>query len=350
VAGNPVEAFQRFAERLRRGICEYQQNIDKPFELARKSKESCTSSPMDHHRKGPADLLRSGLGIYLAEINATPLLTADEERALAHRILQGDPAARDQMVRANLRLVVSLARGYLGRGLSFEDLIAEGNLGLVRAVDGFDPSMNTRLSTYASYWIKQSMRRAVFNAGRTVRIPAYLNELLYKWRQADRFLEDKLGRRPTREETADHLGISGRKLAVIDKAIRIYNAKHQSAGPDWEFGKDQCLADNAQQPLPKMAHAEELTRAVGLLDRLNEREANVLRMRFGFNGQEPMTLEAIGNCLGLTRERTRQIENKALGKLGTYMGIKSDGNWKTATILSATRWAWSTSAHKNAAQ
>jgi RNA polymerase primary sigma factor len=286
---------------------------------------------IDHWRKNPADPLQSGIGTYLAEINETPLLNANEEKALGYRILQGDRKARDLMVRANLRLVVNLARAYVGRGLSLEDLIAEGNLGLVRAVEGFDPSMNTRFATYASYWIKQSMKRATFNAGRSIRIPAYLNELLYKWRHAKQLLEARLKRRPTSKEIADHLGISGKRLSIIENAVRIYNARPQSPGNEWDSDHDCFFVDKCQQtPDAKLAHAEDLKRAVALLDRLNEREATVLRMRFGFNGREPMTLKAIGDCLGLTRERTRQIENKALGKLSTYMGIRSDGSWKTA--------------------
>src|SRR5271163_5174494 len=139
---------------------------------------------------------------YLREINETPLLNADEEKRLAYRIEDGDSEARDRMVRANLRLVVNIARSYTGKGLGLQDLIEEGNLGLLRAVEGFDPGMNTRFSTYASYWIKQSIKRAVINTGKTIRIPAYMNELLVKWRRATLKLQDELGRTPTQEEIA----------------------------------------------------------------------------------------------------------------------------------------------------
>src|SRR5207244_9140205 len=151
---------------------------------------------MPRLRRTRSEAVQSPLETYLREINETPLLNADEEKQLAYRIEDGDSEARDRMVRANLRLVVNIARGYTGKGLGLQDLIAEGNLGLMRAVEGFDPGMNTRFSTYASYWIKQSIKRAVINTGKTIRIPAYMNELLIKWRRATAKLTDELGRAP----------------------------------------------------------------------------------------------------------------------------------------------------------
>src|SRR5258708_7796466 len=155
---------------------------------------------MPRPRRLRTDLVQSPLETYLREINETALLTADEEKELAYRIATGDTEARDQMVRANLRLVVNIARGYTGKGLALQDLIEEGNLGLRRAVEGFDPSMNTRFSTYASYWIKQSIKRALVNTAKTIRIPAYMVELLAKWRRATNQLQDEYGRPPTHEE------------------------------------------------------------------------------------------------------------------------------------------------------
>jgi RNA polymerase primary sigma factor len=159
------------------------------------------------------------LETYLGEINETPLLSADEEKQLALRIEEGDSEARDHMVRANLRLVVNIARSYTGKGLGLQDLIAEGNLGLMRAVEGFDPSMNTRFSTYASYWIKQSIKRAVINTGKTIRIPAYMNELLVKWRRATARLQDELGRAPTNEEIAASLNLPRKKRPCCGSAL-----------------------------------------------------------------------------------------------------------------------------------
>src|SRR5213593_1185013 len=149
-----------------------------------------------------SEAVQSPLETYLREINETPLLSADQEKQLAYRIEEGDSEARDQMVRANLRLVVNIARGYTGNGLGLQDLIEEGNLGLLRAVEGFDPAVGTRFSTYASYWIKQSIKRALVNTAKPIRIPAYMMELLCKWRRAAADLQDALGRAPTVEEIA----------------------------------------------------------------------------------------------------------------------------------------------------
>src|SRR5580700_5295741 len=166
-------------------------------------------------RRRTTTAVQSPLETYLREINETALLTANEEKELSYSIEQGNKEARDRMVRANLRLVVNIARAYTGKGLPLQDLIAEGNLGLMRAVEGFDPTMNTRFSTYASYWIKQSIKRAVINTGKTIRIPAYMNELLVKWRRATLKLQDELGRTPTQEEIASSLNLPRKKLAII---------------------------------------------------------------------------------------------------------------------------------------
>jgi RNA polymerase primary sigma factor len=264
--------------------------------------------------------VQSPLETYLGEINETALLSADEEKELALRIEAGDHQARDHMVRANLRLVVNIARSYTGRGLGLQDLIAEGNLGLLRAVEGFDPSMNTRFSTYASYWIKQSIKRAVINTGKTIRIPAYMNELLVKWRRATAKLQDELGRTPTQEEIAASLNLPRKKLTIIRKAIRIYNACPQNDQSDGGRSIDETIMDdNAAQPDTSLLKDDDLHQVMDLLDKMDKREAAVLRLRFGLDGQEPKTLKEIGDCLGLTRERVRQIEGEALAKLGQAM-------------------------------
>src|SRR3989475_2066507 len=175
-----------------------------------------------------SDAVQSPLETYLREINETALLNADEEKSLAYRIADGDNMARERMVRANLRLVVNIARSYTGKGLALQDLIEEGNLGLLRAVQGFDPTMNTRFSTYASYWIKQSIKRALVNTAKTIRIPAYMVELLAKWRRATTRLQDELGRPPTQEEVARSLELPRKKLNIIKKAIRVYNSAPQT--------------------------------------------------------------------------------------------------------------------------
>ncbi len=258
------------------------------------------------------------LQIYLHDINDTPLLSAQEERALAERVAVGDPIAREHMVRANLRLVVNIARGYLGKGLNLEDLIEEGNLGLMRAVEGFDGMMGTRFRTYAIYWIKQSIRRAVMNTGKPIRLPAYMVSLLSKWRRATGVLTDRLGRAPTHDEVGKALRLSKKKMGIVAKAIRVNNLTPHSEILD-EDGPalDRVLTDDRSNkgPESKMIEADDLDRIFLHLDALESREAAVIRMRFGLDSYEPMTLREVGENLGLTRERARQLESQALQKL-----------------------------------
>lgn len=277
---------------------------------------------MTRPRRQRSESVQSPLETYLREINETALLNADEEKELAHRIEEGDNEARDQMVRANLRLVVNIARGYTGKGLSLQDLIEEGNLGLLRAVEGFDPTMNTRFSTYASYWIKQSIKRALVNTAKTIRIPAYMVELLAKWRRATSKLQDEMGRQPTHEEIARSLGLPKKKLSIIKKAIRIYNSAPQPEQVETGWSLDEMLMDsNSKSPDNEMVEADDLHHVLDLLDKMDQREATVLRMRFGLDQLEPKTLKEIGECLGLTRERVRQIESEALLKLSESMQL-----------------------------
>ena len=259
---------------------------------------------------------QSPLETYLREINETALLSAEEEQELARQIDAGDVRARDRMVRANLRLVVNIARGYVGKGLSLQDLIEEGNLGLLRAVEGFDPGMGTRFSTYASYWIKQSIKRALINSAKTIRIPAYMVELLSKWRRASARLTEELGRGPTPEEVARFLGLPKKKLPIIKKAIQVYNNTPQSDQVEsgWSLG-EMVMDERLKAPDEELLDHDVLKTVLELLDTLESREATVLRMRFGLGETQPHTLKEIGSELGLTRERVRQIETEALSKL-----------------------------------
>jgi RNA polymerase primary sigma factor len=274
------------------------------------------SNNMTRPRRLRSDLVQSPLETYLREINETALLTGAQEKELAYAIAEGSTEARDRMVRANLRLVVNIARGYTGKGLALQDLIEEGNLGLLRAVEGFDPSMNTRFSTYASYWIKQSIKRALVNTAKTIRIPAYMVELLAKWRRATNQLQDEYGRPPTNEEVAKFMGLPKKKLNIIKKAIRVYNSTPQTDSPDGSWTIDEMLEDGrSKAPDAEMLENDVLKQVMGLLDKMDKREATVLRMRFGLDAEEPKTLKEIGESLGLTRERVRQIESEALAKL-----------------------------------
>ena len=267
-----------------------------------------------HKKSGPS--VQTPLETYLREINETALLSARDERELAAGIADGDVRARDRMVRANLRLVVNIARGYTGKGLGLQDLIEEGNLGLLRAVEGFDPDMGTRFSTYASYWIKQSIKRALINSAKTIRIPAYMVELLSKWRRANSRLSEELGRTPTPEEIARVLGLPKKKLPIIKKAIKIYNATPQTdqAEAGWSLG-EMIEDERMKTPEDELVEHDVLKHVQSMLETMDQREATVLRMRFGLNNLEPRTLKEIGEELGLTRERVRQIETEALGKL-----------------------------------
>jgi RNA polymerase primary sigma factor len=267
-------------------------------------------------RPAPAATVQNPLETYLREINETALLTAREEKELARRIAVGEKEARDRMVRANLRLVVNIARAYAGKGLPLQDLIEEGNLGLLRAVEGFDPDMDTRFSTYASYWIKQSIKRALINSAKTIRIPAYMVELLSKWRKATAKLDDELGRPPTQEEVAKELGLPKKKLSILKKAIQLYNTTPQSDDDDGGWSMNEMVADERiKGPEDELLNSDNLKHVYRMLDEMDPREATILRMRFGLDDAEPKTLKEIGELLGLTRERVRQIEADALRRL-----------------------------------
>lgn len=264
----------------------------------------------------------STLQVYLEEINSTPLLSADEEKELARRIIQqSDQEARDRMIRSNLRLVVNIAKKYSRRGMPLADLIEEGNLGLLRAVEGFDPDHGARFSTYASWWIKQAIKRALINAVQPIHIPAYMVEMIARWKQTYMQLIDELGRAPNMEEMSKSLDITPKKLKIIRRAVKAFSSPSQMASSEGAMALNEMLEDEkTPRPDEALFNADELETIKRLLDNIDEREAAVLRMRYGLDSEDgPMTLKDIGKSIGLTRERIRQIEKEALGKLNQIM-------------------------------
>lgn len=261
----------------------------------------------------------SPLATYLDEINRTPLLSAAQEKALAERIQAGDATARDHLIRANLRLVVNIARSFVGRGASIDDLIEEGNLGLIRAVERYDPEMNTRFSTYAGYWIRQSMMRFLCTA-RALPVPAYAVQMLRRWWTATAQCMEELHRVPTEEEINARLQFSPRKMNILRRALRALTLSRPACDDDAEVQSLEELAVGpAQGHADRVAEADDIVRALHLLHKLDEREATVLRMRFGLEGAAPMTLAQVGEQLGITRERARQIELQALLRLREWL-------------------------------
>ncbi len=248
-------------------------------------------------------------------------MTAEQEVTLSRRIhANQDPAAREQMIRSNLRLVVNIAKKFSGRGLSLSDLIEEGNLGLLRAVEGFDPEQGNRFSTYGSWWIKQAIKRALINAVQPVHIPAYMVEMIARWKAAESSLRESLGRPPSNDELAEKMELPARKIRIIKKAVRAMASRTQS--PKDQDGKalNEMLEDtNTPRPEQAVFDADELAAIRQMLDQIDEREAKVLRLRFGLDDVEPLTLKQIGAKLGITRERVRQIQEEAVRKLGAQL-------------------------------
>lgn len=256
--------------------------------------------------------------IYLREINRVKLLTAEQEKDLAKEVQKGSIEARDKFALANLRLVVSIAKRYMNRGLVLLDLIEEGNVGLLRAVEKFDPAANCRFSTYATWWIKQSIRRALTNTVKTVRIPSYMVELINRWQQTTEALLLELGRVPSVEEVAERLEMTPENARNVRRALRTSRRYTQSFSSDGEAGNlhDIIVDPNCPAPPDTLSRDSEVARMLGLMETLGERERKILRLRFGLDyHRDPMTLKEIGAELGLTRERVRQIQNEALSRL-----------------------------------
>ncbi len=267
--------------------------------------------------------VQSELQLYLREVNETALLTPEEEKTLGWRIINdGCLQSKERMIKANLRLVIAISKNYVNRGLTLPDLIEEGNIGLIRAVEGFDPSQGARFITYASWWIKQAIKRTLINAVQPIHIPAYMVELIARWKDTSRKFEEKHGRSPSLQELSKEMKLPVKKLVIIRRAVKAYQAPSQAPigedGVAMDFG-DLFEDTRGKQPDREASENEDFKIILKLLDSIDERDARVLRLRFGLEGHEPLTLKQIGEIVGLTRERVRQIEVEALRRLNQQL-------------------------------
>lgn len=258
----------------------------------------------------------AGFQQYLRDIAQFPLLTREEEVVLAKKISKGDQKARAHMVRSNLRLVVKIARDYSNYGLPLLDLISEGNIGLMKAVERFDPAKGGKLSTYAAWWIKQSIKRALANQGKTIRLPVHLVDKISKIRRVSTQMTEELGREPTDDELAEEIGLAVAKVTALKAAAVRPTSLDAPIGEDdsTEFG--EIVGDMEAQDPFELLRDKDLRDEVGdLLELLDDRERRIINSRFGLDGSKPKTLEEVGEKFGVTRERIRQLQNIALGKL-----------------------------------
>ncbi len=268
----------------------------------------------------------TGLNRYLREIGRIPLLTPQQEIELAEKIKKRDAAARERMINSNLRLVVTIAHDYANLGLPLLDLISEGNIGLTKAVERFDPAKGAKLSTYAMWWIKQSIKRALANQGKTIRLPVHLVDKIAKVRRVSLQMSDELGREPTDDELGEEIGIAAEKVAVL-KSLGIRPASLDAPiGDDddsTEFG--EVIGDEEAQTPFELLRDEDLRNEMeGLLEALDHREKKIISQRFGLEGAKPKTLEDVSKDFGVTRERIRQLQNVALAKLRRALSKKED--------------------------
>jgi RNA polymerase primary sigma factor len=258
----------------------------------------------------------SSLKLYLREISKTPLLTIEEENALAERIKAGDQEARDHMIRANLRLVVKIAHDYSGYGLSLSDLVSEGNIGLMNAVERFDPEKGGKLSTYGAWWIKQSIKRALANQSKTIRLPIHMVDKIARMRRISTLLAESLGREPTDHELATELGLPRQKIAMLKQAALRPTSLDAPINDGEATEYSEIISDeSASDPLEMLTDKNLQGEIEGLLGILNERERRIIDERFGLGGLKPMLLEDVGREFGVSRERIRQLQNAALDKM-----------------------------------
>jgi RNA polymerase primary sigma factor len=263
---------------------------------------------------------RDGLYLYLREIGEVPLLTPDEEIVLARRIKRGDKKAREQMIKANLRLVVKIARDYEGLGVPLLDLINEGNIGLMKGVERFNPAKGAKLSTYASWWIKQSIKRALANQSKTIRLPIHVVDKVAHIRKAETKLQEELGHEPSDEDLAHEVDLDARRVRRYRQASRAPVSLDAPIGDDTANSISEVVPDpNAHQPFDRIVRETDSDLLREILGTLDERERAILNLRFGLNDGTERTLEEIGKKFRLTRERIRQIQEQALKKMRVKM-------------------------------
>jgi RNA polymerase primary sigma factor len=262
-----------------------------------------------------------GLDEYFESIQRYRLLTAAEEQSLARRLRLGDLSARDELINSNLRLVISIARRYVGRGLALLDLIEEGNVGLTRATDLFDPDMNCRFATYATWWIKQAIRRALADHGKTVRIPSYLHPKIAEWKKLAAALKETLGREPSLQEIAEAAEVPERSVPIMASALLTLRSIHQTISLNSETSSEgDSLASDIEDrhevdPATLAEGHQSRNRLAEILGEMPKRSLEILTMRYGLDGAEPQTLREVGEKIHLSRERVRQIEAESLKAL-----------------------------------
>ncbi len=258
---------------------------------------------------------------YLKEIDETPLLSRQQEADLARKVMElNDPIARDQIIRSNLRLVVNIAKKYTGRGPALSDLIEEGNIGLMRAVDSFDPAVGVRFSTYAAWWIKQAIKRAVLLDCGPLHIPTYMVEIVNQYRQTAADMLTRLGKEPSLEQMAKEMKLPLRKVKAVKEIIDSAELGVAGESAEPNLGLKDTITDRTMpSPETVMMNSEQIGKLKNLLNRLEPREAQTLTLRFGLDGSEPMMLKEIARQMGLTRERVRQIQRSAMEKLSEYL-------------------------------
>jgi RNA polymerase primary sigma factor len=261
-----------------------------------------------------------GLEEYFESIQRYPLLTADREKVLSERIKKGDTVAREELINSNLRLVISIARRYAGRGLSLLDLIEEGNVGLTKASDLFDGKVGCRFATYATWWIKQAIRRALADHGKTVRIPSYLHPKIAEWKKLAAAMTEELGREPSLTELAERAGVADRTFPIMASALLTLRSIRQTVSIDSDSDERDSLASeladtHGDDPSVVAERRQNRNRIAELLAGVDKRSFEILSLRFGLDGNEPQTLREVGEKVHLSRERVRQIENEALANL-----------------------------------